>query len=245
MGDETVLALSQRLSAAIQEVVVAREQTIDLLVATLLAGGHVLLEDVPGVGKTLLANTLARSLDASFHRIQFTPDLLPSDITGAAIFDQRRGDLVFAPGPVFANIVLADEINRATPRTQSALLEAMGEGQVTVDGVTHPLPDSDSLAGPQGTGWLRAVVLPVMAAGMAAPSHLLIEILAPGISQGSARHVLPQLWQVPASPFVLLAIVAVELTVLLAALSAVVVGLLAMPILALVLAGQWVMRRTS
>ena len=141
MGDGTVRAVTQRLSAAIQEVVVAREQTFQLLMAAWLASGHVLLEDVPGVGKTLLAKTLARCLDATFHRIQFTPDLLPSDITGASIFDQRRNDLSFAPGPVFANVVLADEINRATPRTQSALLEAMGEGQVTVDGITHPLPE--------------------------------------------------------------------------------------------------------
>jgi len=141
VGDGTVRAVTQRLSAAIQEVVVAREQTFQLLMAAWLASGHVLLEDVPGVGKTLLAKTLARCLDSTFHRIQFTPDLLPSDITGASIFDQRRNDLSFAPGPVFANVVLADEINRATPRTQSALLEAMGEGQVTVDGITHPLPE--------------------------------------------------------------------------------------------------------
>jgi len=141
VGDGTVRAVTQRLSAAIQEVVVAREQTFQMLMAAWLASGHVLLEDVPGVGKTLLAKTLARCLDATFHRIQFTPDLLPSDITGASIFDQRRNDLSFAPGPVFANVVLADEINRATPRTQSALLEAMGEGQVTVDGITHPLPE--------------------------------------------------------------------------------------------------------
>jgi MoxR-like ATPase len=106
----------------------------------LLAEGHVLVEDVPGVGKTVLAKALARSLELSFARVQFTPDLLPADVTGVNVFDQRDGTFRFRPGPVFANIVLVDEINRASPRTQSALLEAMQEAQVTVDGATHPLP---------------------------------------------------------------------------------------------------------
>ncbi|WP_432765062.1 AAA family ATPase [Halobaculum litoreum] len=106
-----------------------------------VGGGHVLLEDVPGTGKTLAARSLAGALDLSFTRIQFTPDLLPADITGSNVFDERSGEFTFAEGPVFANVVLADEINRAPPKTQAALLEAMGEGQVSVDGETYPLPD--------------------------------------------------------------------------------------------------------
>ncbi|MEP3929051.1 AAA family ATPase, partial [Rhodopirellula bahusiensis] len=119
------------------KVVLGKDELVDLLVVALLAGEHVLLEDVPGVGKTLTAKALARSLDAKFTRLQFTPDLLPSDITGSMIYRTDTSQFEFAPGPIFANIVLADEINRAPPRTQSALLEAMSEGQVTVDGVTH------------------------------------------------------------------------------------------------------------
>ncbi|MEO9596053.1 AAA family ATPase [Rhodopirellula bahusiensis] len=122
------------------KVVLGKDELVDLLVVALLAGEHVLLEDVPGVGKTLTAKALARSLDAKFTRLQFTPDLLPSDITGSMIYRTDTSQFEFAPGPIFANIVLADEINRAPPRTQSALLEAMSEGQVTVDGVTHELP---------------------------------------------------------------------------------------------------------
>jgi MoxR-like ATPase len=113
---------------------------LELFLAALLAGGHVLLEDVPGLGKTLVARALAQSLHASFKRIQCTPDLLPSDITGGAIYDQREQRFEFRPGPLFAQIVLVDEINRASPRTQSSLLEAMAEGQVTSDGQTHTLP---------------------------------------------------------------------------------------------------------
>ena len=114
-------------------------ETLRLPLLCLLAEGHVLVEDVPGVGKTVLAKALARSLDLTFHRVQFTPDLLPADVTGVNVFDRQSGAFRFRPGPVFANIVLVDEINRASPKTQSALLEAMQEGQVTVDGATHML----------------------------------------------------------------------------------------------------------
>lgn len=124
----------------IARVVLGKDDLIDLLIVATMAGEHVLLEDVPGVGKTLAAKALAHSLDAKFSRLQFTPDLLPSDITGSMIYRTSTGEFEFSPGPVFANVVLADEINRAPPRTQSALLEAMSEGQVTVDGVTHVLP---------------------------------------------------------------------------------------------------------
>lgn len=118
---------------------VGEERAASLLLTALIAGGHVLIEDVPGMGKTVLARSLAKSVDAAFGRVQFTPDLLPSDVTGLNFFDRKAGDFVFSPGPVFCSILLADEINRATPRTQSALLECMAEGQVTVDGVTRRL----------------------------------------------------------------------------------------------------------
>ena len=111
-----------------------------LAIVTLIAGGHLLVEDVPGVGKTTLAHALARALDCSFQRVQFTSDLLPSDVIGLSIYNQHTGVFEWKPGPVFANVVLADEINRTTPKTQSALLEAMAERQVTVEGITHPLP---------------------------------------------------------------------------------------------------------
>ncbi len=123
----------------IQKVLIGQERVTDLLLTALLAEGHVLVEDVPGMGKTVLARSLARSIDGAFGRIQFTPDLLPSDVTGLNFFDRKQEKFVFSPGPVFCNILLADEINRATPRTQSSLLECMAEGQVTVDGVTRKL----------------------------------------------------------------------------------------------------------
>lgn len=123
----------------VAQVIVGKDAAIDLLLVALLCGGHALLEDVPGVGKTMLARTLAVSLGLQFRRLQCTPDLLPNDVTGVSIYRQDQAQFEFQPGPIFANILLADEINRATPRTQSALLEAMGEAQVTVDGVTHQL----------------------------------------------------------------------------------------------------------
>lgn len=123
----------------ISRVMVGKQKEIRTLLVALLSEGHILLEDVPGVGKTMMARALAISIGGTFSRIQCTPDLLPSDITGVSIFDQKRGDFVFRPGPIMAQIVLADEINRATPRSQSSLLECMGEGQVTVDGKTYRL----------------------------------------------------------------------------------------------------------
>jgi len=125
----------------LEKVIVGKRQTIESIVVGLLCQGHVLIEDVPGVGKTVLARSLAKSLGCSFNRLQFTPDMLPSDVTGVSIFDQSKRVFEFRPGPVFAQIVLVDEINRATPKTQAALLESMEEKQVTVDGVTHILPN--------------------------------------------------------------------------------------------------------
>lgn len=124
----------------IRQVVIARPDVIKMGLLGLLCQGHVLLDDFPGVGKTLMAKALAQSIQANFKRIQFTPDLLPTDITGSSIYNPTNGDFKFIPGPIFANLVLADEINRSSPRTQSALLEAMGEGCVTFDGIAHPLP---------------------------------------------------------------------------------------------------------
>lgn len=135
-----VQLFSDRLISNIEKVIVGKRSTVELAVAALLCQGHLLIEDVPGVGKTMLARSLARSLGCSFSRIQFTPDMLPSDVTGVSIFNQENREFEFRPGPIMAQIVLADEINRATPKTQAALLEAMEERQVTVDGVTHRLP---------------------------------------------------------------------------------------------------------
>jgi MoxR-like ATPase len=139
IASETV-ALIRRLEANISQVVLGKSDVVRLCVVALLAGEHVLLEDVPGVGKTLVGKALARSLSGEFRRIQFTPDLLPADITGSSIYDAKQQQFIFSRGPVFANVVLADEINRTTPRTQSALLEAMSEGQVSADGQSYPLP---------------------------------------------------------------------------------------------------------
>jgi len=135
-----VAAAMAAVRESVARVIVGKDDVIELLLVALLCEGHVLLEDVPGVGKTMLAKSLARSLDGAFRRIQCTPDLLPSDITGVAVYNQQAADFAFRPGPVFANVLLADEINRATPRTQSALLEAMEERQVTAEGETRPLP---------------------------------------------------------------------------------------------------------
>ncbi len=136
--DDLVRA-AHRVATAIESVIEGKAEAVRLALTVLLAEGHVLIEDVPGVGKTMLAKALARSTDCSVRRIQFTPDLLPSDITGVSAFNQERRDFEFKPGPVFANIVVGDEINRASPKTQSALLECMEERQVTVDGTTYPL----------------------------------------------------------------------------------------------------------
>jgi MoxR-like ATPase len=132
--------LAARLRENLAPVLVGKPEVVDLALVALLCEGHVLIEDVPGVGKTTLGRGLAQSMGGTFRRLQCTPDLLPSDVTGVAIFDQKRSDFVFRPGPVFANVVLADEINRATPRAQSSLLECMEERQVTGDGETHLLP---------------------------------------------------------------------------------------------------------
>ena len=138
--DAAARADIERLRATVERVFRGKPETVELSLVTMLAGGHLLLEDIPGTGKTTLATTLARALDLSFRRIQFTSDLLPSDITGVSILDRDAGEFVFKRGPLFAHVVLADEINRATPRTQSSLLEAMNEGHVTVDDHTHALP---------------------------------------------------------------------------------------------------------
>ena len=138
---DKIHSFSEKVIANIEKVIVGKREAVELTVIGLLCQGHLLIEDVPGVGKTMLARSLARSLGCSLSRIQFTPDMLPSDVTGVSIFNQGTREFEFRPGPILAQIVLADEINRATPKTQAALLEAMQERQITVDGITHPLPE--------------------------------------------------------------------------------------------------------
>lgn len=140
MGLPEVQAQAAAIIENVEKVIVGKRSVVELTLVALLSQGHVLVEDVPGVGKTMLARSVARSIGCTFKRVQFTPDLLPSDVTGVSIFNQKTLEFEFRPGPVMANIVLADEINRATPKTQSALLESMEEHQITVDGVTHALP---------------------------------------------------------------------------------------------------------
>ena len=141
MERKDIQTLAAQVKERIQKVIVGKGETVELMLCAMIARGHVLLEDVPGTGKTVMAKSLAKSLTCGFARIQFTPDLLPSDVTGLSIFNAQKGDFEFKPGPVFTNILLADEINRATPRTQSALLECMEERQVTSDGVTRKLDE--------------------------------------------------------------------------------------------------------
>src|SRR3989440_2781290 len=138
-GESQADVMLEKLQTNIAAALIGKPEVIHLALVTLLAEGHLLIEDVPGIGKTLLAKALAKSLDCTFHRIQFTPDLLPSDLIGTSVFHQPTAEFVFKPGPLFAHVILADEINRATPRTQSALLEAMSDRQVSVDGETRPL----------------------------------------------------------------------------------------------------------
>lgn len=139
MDCNTLQELAERIKNNIEKVIIGKSDVVDLLLTALIANGHILLEDVPGTGKTVLAKSLAKSIDAEFKRIQFTPDLLPSDITGINYYNQKEGQFTFRSGPAFTNILLADEINRATPRTQSSLLECMEEKQITIDGETHLL----------------------------------------------------------------------------------------------------------
>jgi MoxR-like ATPase len=138
---QEIQSITQKVIENVEKVIVGKTRAIELVIIGLICKGHVLIEDVPGTGKTVLAKSLARSIGCTFNRIQFTPDMLPSDVTGVSIFNQKTSEFEFRPGPIRAQIVLTDEINRATPKTQAALLEAMEERQVTVDGVTHPMPE--------------------------------------------------------------------------------------------------------
>ena len=148
-GPSRVQEMVTRLRESVQRVIVGKDEAINHAIIALLCRGHILVEDVPGIGKTALSKALAQSLGCSFKRIQFTPDLMPTDVLGVNFYNQKTSDFEFRPGPVFSQVVLADEINRATPRTQSALLEAMQERQVTVDGVTMPLPEPFLVAATQ------------------------------------------------------------------------------------------------
>ncbi|MFQ5812509.1 MAG: AAA family ATPase [Anaerolineae bacterium] len=138
---QDVQAIAEKVIENVEKVIIGKHEEIKLTLVGLLCRGHLLIEDVPGVGKTMLARSIARSIGCTFRRIQFTPDMLPSDVTGVSVFNQKTREFEFRPGPVMAQIVLTDEINRATPKTQSALLEAMQEQQITVDGVTYPIPE--------------------------------------------------------------------------------------------------------
>jgi len=141
--DDSIVAgqkIAENIADNIEQVIVGKREVVELAVVALISKGHLLIEDAPGVGKTMLARSLAKSIDCTFRRIQFTPDMLPGDITGVSVYNQKTADFEFRPGPIMAQIVLADEINRATPKVQSALLECMEEGEVTVDGVTHAIP---------------------------------------------------------------------------------------------------------
>ncbi|MCZ8512515.1 MoxR family ATPase [Paenibacillus filicis] len=140
-GQDQPQAVLERIVFQVEKVIVGKREVITKLLVAMLCGGHVLLEDVPGVGKTMLVRALARTVDGSFKRIQCTPDLLPSDLTGVSVYNQRTGEFDFRPGPLLAHIVLADELNRTSPRTQAAMLEAMEEKRITVDGTTYPLPE--------------------------------------------------------------------------------------------------------
>jgi MoxR-like ATPase len=140
MEQPQAVDLAKRIIGNVKKVIIGKDPAVELTVTALLSQGHILIKDTPGVGKTMLGRSLAQSIDCVFKRIQLTPDMLPSDITGVSIFNQQSGEFVFRPGPILGQIVLADEINRATPKTQSALLEALSERQVTVDGITHDIP---------------------------------------------------------------------------------------------------------
>lgn len=149
MNQTDIATGARRIVDEVEKVILGKREAVEQAVLTLLCNGHLLIEDVPGVGKTMLSKALARSVGGEFRRIQFTPDLLPADITGSSVFNQRTSEFEFREGPIFGNVILADEINRATPKTQAALLEAMEERQVTSDGITHKLPDPFFVIGTQ------------------------------------------------------------------------------------------------